>query len=164
MTDKITPSGPQAAIRPATAADVPAVREITHAAYHHYIERIGRVPAPMESDHAQNVAAGRVHVAEDAGGVVVGLVVVHAYDDHLYLDNIAVHPDAKGSGLGRRLLEFVEEHARGLGLPEIRLYTNAMMWENQKIYPRFGYEFVERRVEGIYDRFHYRKALVADAP
>ncbi|GGV25796.1 GNAT family N-acetyltransferase [Streptomyces spectabilis] len=163
MTDKITPSGAQAAIRSATAADVSAVREITHAAYHYYIERIGRVPAPMESDHAQNVAAGRVHVAE-ADGTVVGLVVVYAYDDHLYLDNIAVHPDAKGTGLGRRLLEFVDQHARGLGLPEIRLYTNALMWENQKLYPRFGYEFVERRVEGVYDRVHYRKALAPRAP
>ncbi|MFF9897416.1 GNAT family N-acetyltransferase [Streptomyces longispororuber] len=164
MTDETTASGAPrggARIRPATAADVPAVKAVTDAAYHHYIERIGRVPAPMESDHAGNVAAGRVHVAADAAGAVVGLVVVHAYEDHLYLDNIAVRPDAKGTGLGRLLLEFVEDHARALGLPEIRLYTNAMMWENQKIYPRFGYEFVERRVEGVYDRFHYRKRLTA---
>jgi hypothetical protein len=41
----------------------------------------------------------------------------------------------------------------------VRLYTNALMWENQKIYARSGYELVERRVEGPYDRFHYRKPL-----
>ncbi|WP_030560147.1 GNAT family N-acetyltransferase [Streptomyces aureocirculatus] len=146
-------------IRPAEAADVPAVQAVTDAAYHHYIERIGRVPAPMESDHAENVAAGRVYVTGPAAGTVTGLVVLYAHEDHLYLDNIAVHPDAAGQGLGRVLLEFVEDRARALGLPEIRLYTNAMMWENQKIYPRFGYEFVERRVEGVYDRFHYRKRL-----
>ncbi|MFD9907116.1 GNAT family N-acetyltransferase [Streptomyces sp. NPDC059063] len=157
MTEKITEGGPAAtAIRLATAADVPAVKAITDAAYHHYIDRIGRVPAPMEADHAADVAAGRVYVTGDP---VVGLVVVYAYEDHLYLDNIAVSPDAKGTGLGRRLLEFVDAHARALKLPEIRLYTNAMMWENQKMYPRFGYDFVERRVEGIYDRFHYRKRL-----
>ena len=35
-----------------------------------------------------------------------------------------------------------------------------MMWENQKIYPRYGYEMVERRLdEGVYDRFHYRKSI-----
>ncbi|MFD0418231.1 GNAT family N-acetyltransferase [Streptomyces sp. NPDC127108] len=161
MTDRInaaeTPGAP--AVRLATAADVPAVKAVTDAAYHHYIERIGRVPAPMESDHAANVAAGRVHVTEDTAGTVVGLVVLYAHEDHLYLDNIAVHPDAAGQGIGRVLLEFVEAHARALRLPEIRLYTNAMMWENQKIYPRFGYDFVERRVEGVYDRFHYRKRL-----
>jgi ribosomal protein S18 acetylase RimI-like enzyme len=143
-------------IRPAVAADVPAVKAVTDAAYHPYIERIGVVPQPMEADHAAEVAAGKVFVTGDP---VLGLVVVEAFADHLFLDSIAVHPDAHGTGVGRRLLHFVDAHARALGLPEIRLYTNAMMWENQRIYPRYGYEVVERRVDGPYDRVHYRKPL-----
>ncbi|MDX3116676.1 GNAT family N-acetyltransferase [Streptomyces scabiei] len=147
-------------IRPATAADVPAVKAVTDAAYTHYIERIGLVPRPMEADHAANVAAGKVFVTGDpAVGEVAGLVVVEAFEDHLLLDSIAVHPDAHGRGVGRRLLHFVDAHARALGLSEVRLYTNVMMWENQKIYPRYGYELVDRRVDGPYDRLHYRKRL-----
>ncbi|MFJ1545652.1 GNAT family N-acetyltransferase [Streptomyces sp. NPDC088246] len=144
-------------IRLATPADVPAVRAVTDAAYRHYIERIGLVPAPMEADHAADVAAGRVHVT----GVldVVGVLVLVPHDDHLFLESVAVHPDAAGRGVGRRLLAHVDAYARSLGLPEIRLYTNALMWENQKLYPRYGYELVERRVDGAYDRFHYRKRL-----
>ncbi|WP_425246895.1 GNAT family N-acetyltransferase [Streptomyces sp. NEAU-NA10] len=143
-------------IRPATAADVPAVRAVTDAAYEHYVERIGVVPQPMEADHAANVAAGKVFVTGDP---VTGLVVVEEFPDHLFLDSVAVHPDARGTGVGRRLLHFVEAHARALGLPEVRLYTNALMWENQKIYPKYGYEIVARRVDGPYDRVHYRKRL-----
>ncbi|KOG43426.1 GNAT family N-acetyltransferase [Streptomyces resistomycificus] len=143
-------------IRPATAADVPAVKAVTDAAFHPYVERIGVVPRPMEADHAANVADGKVYVT---GEPVVGLVVIEEHDDHLYLDSIAVHPDAHGSGVGGRLLRFVEARARALGLPELRLLTNAMMWENQKIYPKYGYEVVERRVDGPYDRIHYRKRL-----
>ncbi|MFJ8113220.1 GNAT family N-acetyltransferase [Streptomyces sp. NPDC096132] len=143
-------------IRPATAADVPAVKAVTDAAYTHYIERIGVVPMPMRADHAANVAAGKVFVTGDP---VTGLVVLEEFADHLFLDSIAVHPDAHGRGVGRRLLHFVDAHARALGLPEVRLYTNVMMWENQKIYPRYGYELVGRRVEGDYDRLHYRKRL-----
>ncbi|WP_123978263.1 GNAT family N-acetyltransferase [Streptomyces sp. Ag109_O5-1] len=143
-------------IRPAGAADVPAVKAVTDMAYHHYIARIGVVPQPMEADHAANVAAGRVFVVGDP---VVGLVVIEAHEDHLFLDSIAVHPDAHGQGMGRRLLEFVDARVRALGLPEVRLYTNALMWENQKIYPKLGYEVVERRVDGPYDRVHYRKRL-----
>ena len=144
-------------IRPAGSADVPAVKAVTDAAYEHYIERIGLVPQPMRRDHAANVAAGQVYVTGDP---VVGLVVIEERADHLYLDNIAVRPDAQGQGVGGRLLRFVEAHARALGLPEVRLYTNAKMWENQEIYPKFGYEVVERRVDGPYDRVHYRKRLV----
>ncbi|MET9085364.1 GNAT family N-acetyltransferase [Streptomyces sp. NPDC004237] len=143
-------------IRPARAADVPAVKAVTDMAYGHYIARIGVVPQPMEADHMANVAAGRVFVV---GEPVIGLVVIEAHDDHLFLDSVAVHPDAHGQGVGRRLLEFVEARARALGLPEVRLYTNALMWENQKIYPKYGYQVVARRVDGPYDRVHYRKRL-----
>jgi ribosomal protein S18 acetylase RimI-like enzyme len=143
-------------IRAAVAADVPAVKAVTDAAYHPYIERIGVVPVPMRADHAANVAAGRVFVTGDP---VVGLVVLEEHEDHLFLDSIAVHPEAHGQGVGRLLLRFVDARARALGLPEVRLYTNAMMWENQKIYPKYGYDVVERRVTGPYDRIHYRKRL-----
>lgn len=143
-------------VRPAATDDVPAVRAVTDAAYHPYVARIGVVPQPMEADHMADVAAGKVFVT---GEPVVGLVVVEAFADHLFLDSIAVHPDAHGTGVGRRLLRFVDARARELGLDEIRLYTNAMMWENQKIYPKYGYEVVERRVDGPYDRIHYRKRL-----
>ncbi|MGW0498772.1 GNAT family N-acetyltransferase [Streptomyces sp. NPDC003007] len=143
-------------IRPAGAADVPAVAEVIDAAFRPYVERIGRAPQPMREDHAANVAAGKVFVTGDP---VTGLVVVEAFEDHLFLDTIAVHPAAHGRGLGRRLLRFVEAHARGLGLSEIRLYTNALMRENQKIYPRYGYERVEPRTDGPPDRLHYRKRL-----
>ncbi|MGW2423119.1 GNAT family N-acetyltransferase [Streptomyces sp. NPDC001709] len=143
-------------VRPAGADDVPAVKAVTDAAYHHYIERIGVVPQPMEADHAANVAAGKVFVT---GEPVDGLVVIEALAGHLFLDSIAVHPGAHGTGVGRRLLHFVDARARELGLGEIRLYTNALMWENQRIYPKYGYEVVERRVDGPYDRIHYRKLL-----
>ncbi|MEV7286420.1 GNAT family N-acetyltransferase [Streptomyces sp. NPDC093252] len=143
-------------IRLATQEDIAAVKAVTDAAYRRYIARIGVVPQPMEADHAAEVAAGRVFVT---GVPVTGLVVVRAYPDHFFLDSIAVHPDAHGRGVGRRLLEFVDARARALGLPEVRLYTNALMWENQEIYPRFGYEIVERRTDGPYDRIHYRKPL-----
>ncbi|MFF3908975.1 GNAT family N-acetyltransferase [Streptomyces sp. NPDC001848] len=156
MTDATEDAGTTEEVRRALATDVPAVRAVTDAAYHHYIARIGVVPKPMEADHAGDVAAGRVFVT---GQPVNGIVVVAAFEDHLFLDSIAVHPDVQGRGVGRRLLAFVDARARALGLTEVRLYTNALMWENRTIYPRYGYEVVERRVDGPYDRFHYRKRL-----
>lgn len=59
-----------ARIRPAVAADVPEVRAVVDVAFRPYVARIGVVPVPMEADHAANVAAGRVFVAElaDDGG------------------------------------------------------------------------------------------------
>ncbi|OPF82129.1 N-acetyltransferase [Streptomyces antioxidans] len=143
-------------IRPATAADADTVKAVIDAAYRPYIARIGLRPAPMDADHAADIAAGRVFVTGDP---VVGVLVLVAGPGHLVLENIAVHPDAARQGVGRHLLAFAETHARALGLPEIRLYTNALMWENQEIYPRYGYEVTERRQDGPYDRVHYRKHI-----
>ncbi|AEM80199.1 GNAT family N-acetyltransferase [Streptomyces violaceusniger] len=148
-------------IRPATVADVDAIRAVTDAAYRPYVARIGVRPAPMDADHAADIAAGRVFVTGDP---VVGVLVLVAEPGHLVLESIAVDPDAHRQGVGRRLLAFAELHARALGLPEIRLYTNALMWENQEIYPRYGYEVTERRQHGAYDRIHYRKRIPQEAP
>ncbi|MEV6133013.1 GNAT family N-acetyltransferase [Streptomyces violaceusniger] len=148
-------------VRPATPADVDAVEAVTDAAYRPYVARIGVRPAPMDADCAADIAAGRVFVTGDP---VVGVLVLVAEPDHLVLESIAVHPDAHRQGVGRRLLAFAELHARALGRPEIRLYTNAHMWENQEIYPRYGYEVTERRQDGAYDRIHYRKRIPGATP
>lgn len=96
MAERIADDRAGEGVRPAVAADVPAVRALTDAAYRPYIARIGVVPQPMEADHAADVAAGRVFVT---GKPVAGLVVVEARGDHLFLDSLAVHPDAQGQGV-----------------------------------------------------------------
>ncbi|MFE0515799.1 GNAT family N-acetyltransferase, partial [Streptomyces sp. NPDC058964] len=96
-------------IRQAGAADVPAVKAVTDAAYHHYIERIGVVPQPMRADHAANVAAGMVFVTGDP---VTGLVVIEAHPDHLFLDSIAVRPHPPRNGGGRPRVDIVDAPPR----------------------------------------------------
>ena len=100
--------------------------------------RIGLRPIPMDADYPELVRSGVVWVAED-GGNIAGLVVLIAHDDHVLVDNLAVEPSHQGRGIGRQLLAFAEEHARGLGLDEMRLYTHVKMTENQAIYARLGY-------------------------
>ncbi|MFV2121820.1 GNAT family N-acetyltransferase, partial [Streptomyces sp. Act-28] len=89
---------------------------------------------------------------------VRGPVVVRTEPDPPYLDAIAVRPDARGTGLGRRLLAFVEDRARALGPPRVRLLTNTTTWENRRTHERYGHEVVERRVDGPHDRSHYRRS------
>ncbi|MBO0843093.1 MAG: GNAT family N-acetyltransferase [Nocardioides sp.] len=57
----------------------------------------------------------------------------------MLLTNVAVHPSLQRSGLGRRLLALAEERALAAGKPVIRLYTNVVMVENQRIYEHLGY-------------------------
>ena len=57
----------------------------------------------------------------------------------LLLENIAVDPVAHGQGIGRRLMQRVEQHAIEMGLPVVRLYTNKAFATNLGFYRRLGY-------------------------
>jgi ribosomal protein S18 acetylase RimI-like enzyme len=147
-------------VRPAEPEDAAAVRDLVRASYSKYVERIGKEPAPMLEDYAALIRAGEVWVlAGEAGGEVLGVLVMRPAGDHLFVDNVAVAPRHQGRGLGRELMAFAEERARRDGLPEIRLYTNEKMLENLAVYAKLGFEETGRRLDGGYRRVFMRKRL-----
>jgi GNAT superfamily N-acetyltransferase len=148
-------------IRSANTADVATVARIIHDAYQHYIARMGKPPGPMLDDYAALVVEGVVWVIEEADKLV-GVLVLLPKSDHLLLDNVAVRPSPQGKGFGRQLLEFAEAEALRQGYGEIRLYTNQMMTENQRLYASTGYEEIGRGTEAGYERVFMRKQTGID--
>ncbi len=145
-------------LRPATAADAPAIARCVEAAYSHYIERIGEPPGPMLDDYPQVVRDHRVFVVE-SGGEIAGAIVLIEDRGTMLLDNVAVLPSRQGEGIGRRLMLLAEEEARRLGYNCIDLYTHELMTENFALYARNGYEEIERRTEKGFPRIYMRKRL-----
>ena len=134
------------------------IRAVTESAYAAHVEAVGRRPAPMDADHAGDVAAGRVSVLE-VEGRVAGAIVLVPERDHLLVASVAVVPDLQGHGHGAALMRFAEQWARALGLPEIRLYTHVRMTQNLEFYPRLGYEETERRTQRGFPRVFFRKRV-----
>ena len=149
-------------IRRATDADRPAVQRLAAVAFTPYIERIGRPPGPMTADYGRALADSRVWVVDGVGSLDA-VMVLEEHADHLLIEVIAVDPAAQGRGVGTVLLDRAEADARELGLPEVRLYTNAAMTENLLYYPRRGFEETGRRTEDGFRRVHYRKAVTPRA-
>jgi GNAT superfamily N-acetyltransferase len=156
-----TPAVPTPAIptvRPAVAADVPAIERIVHDAYVKYVARIGKPPGPMLDDYAARVAAGEVSVCAD-GEEIAGILVLEPAADHLLLDNIAVAPAWQGRGVGRLLLDFADHQARRAGHAELRLYTHVLMHENIALYARLGWQETGRGEQAGFQRVFMRKAV-----
>lgn len=145
-------------LRDATTADAPRLSDVVHAAYRHYVDRLGVRPRPMEDDHARVVAENRVTVAV-RGREIVGLVVLRDQAGSLLVDNIAVVPGAQGAGIGRALLEHAEATARREGRDAIGLCTHELMVENRALYARIGYVEQERSPEMDAPLIHLRKLL-----
>jgi GNAT superfamily N-acetyltransferase len=148
-------------MRKATAADLPTVREIVNAAYRMYLPRMDRPPAPMLSDYAPGIEAGTLWVTGNPPDALISLVPA---DGSLLVENLAVHPRAQRTGLGRRLMEFAESEAARLGLARLSLYTNVVMTENQAIYARLGYRETRRETEDGYQRVYMEKAVERALP
>jgi ribosomal protein S18 acetylase RimI-like enzyme len=126
------------AFRRAGPADAATVAAITNAAYAKWVPVIGRKPKPMIADYDTAV---RDHLVDLAylDGKAVGLIELIPAADHLLLENIAVDPAAHGQGIGRRLMQRVEEHAVAMDLAVVRLYTNKAFATNLDFYRRLGY-------------------------
>lgn len=108
---------------------------------------------------------GRLWIAEDDGEVVgvVGLTLEEPEVGQLRW--FLVSPQARG-GLGRRLLDLVLEHARSVGLRNVRLWTVAGLDAAARLYTRAGF----RRTEEVpgrrfgHDLVEVRYDLELDAP
>lgn len=140
-------------IRRAGFHDAEGFGRCLDAAYASFAARIPDLPS-MSEDCAGEIERNLVWVAE-AGGAIVGGLVLIPREGFMLLANVAVHPDGRGTGLGRRLLTLAESEAVERGYAEMRLNTHADMPETIGLYARNGW--IETGREG--NTVSMRKAL-----
>jgi len=126
------------ALRQAVAADAPAIRALTRAAYAKWVPLIGREPKPMTADYEAAVRNHRFDLLY-AEGELAALIETILGAGHLLIENLAVLPAFQGRGFARKLMAHVERLASASGCRETRLYTNKLFAENVEFYARLGY-------------------------
>lgn len=92
----------------------------------------------------------------EAGGQILGYAVVWYMADEAELGNLAVEPNSRRRGLGRRLLERAIESARARKAERIYLEVRTSNEGAQRLYERRGF-----RVAGL--RRRYYRLPVEDA-
>ena len=78
----------------------------------------------------------------ERGGEIVGSVFLMKTDDPQVgkLRLLYVEPDARGLGLGRRLVRTCIERARGAGFGKLTLWTNDVLTAARRVYVSEGFE------------------------
>ena len=76
------------------------------------------------------------------------------------LKRMWIAPSARGLGLGRRLLEELERHARDAGVGVLRLETNRALSEAIALYRRSGYVEVDAFNDEPYAHHWFEKRLI----
>jgi predicted GNAT family N-acyltransferase len=100
-----------------------------------------RRPLGLAQDEADlKGEEGQIHIAALAGDAVVGTVVLKPIDAHLMkLRQMAVSPDLRGTGLGRRIVLFAEDCARARGFTRIEMSARESA---RGFYEALGYQVV----------------------
>lgn len=133
-------------MRPARVGDLDRLRAIERAAGARFAE-IGMPeiaadePMPVEA-LAQYQRDGRAWVA-DAGGRLVGYVLVDRVDGGLHIEQLSVVPDHGGRGIGRMLIDQVVDEARRRRRPRLSLTTFQSVPWNGPYYERLGFRALD---------------------
>ena len=147
-------------IRRATISDAEAVAKCVADAYRHYVPRMGKAPGPMLEDYREVIQHHEVYVIDsnkELAEGIDGVLVMVKQPERFLLDNIAVHPRAQGSGLGRALMDLAEISAREAGYGSVQLYTHECMTENIAMYKKLGFRETNRITEKGYQRIYFEK-------
>ncbi len=115
-------------------ADLEAVIEIEKASFHTPWSRHAFLAELYENKRARYFVA-----REKAVGKVVGYVGIWLILDEAHITNIAVHPDFRKKGIGKRLMLSAIEYAESQGVSAVTLEVRASNIIAQRLYEKMGF-------------------------
>ncbi|HEY7048891.1 MAG TPA: GNAT family N-acetyltransferase [Jatrophihabitantaceae bacterium] len=133
-------------IRAALEIDLPIVREIERAAGVLFNEAGMRFVGEMEPTSLDDLRRvqrdGRAWVFVDADDRPVAFMLADAVDGRGHVDQVSVHPEHAGHGIGRQLIDRTDEWAAEQGLSDLTLTTYVEVPWNGPYYERLGFRFI----------------------
>lgn len=119
-------------IEPMKVEDVEAVLEIERASFATPWSRLAFLSELLENERA-------VYLVAREGEQVVGYIGMWRILDEGHITNLAVHPDLRQQGIGRRLLETLCNLSMAKGLRRLTLEVRVSNHVAQRLYQSFGF-------------------------
>ena len=113
---------------------------------------------PPSSAHRLTVEGLRRKSGEETGFLatyedrIVGCVFAVEREQDCYVGKLAVEPELQGQGIGKRLVEAVEEFAAAHGKGALELQTRLELAANHAAFARLGFRETARTAHQGYDR------------
>ena len=143
--------------RKINTADTPEVAEICNAAlgYDVDVENVKRQIEKLTNDKNQHIIIG---YEDETIRKIIGFVHAQMYESFysdlgLNILGLAVNPDFQGRGIGRKLMNKLEEYAIDNNISFIRLNSALKREEAHKFYEHIGYtcDKVQKRFIKVFE-------------
>ena len=156
MTVEISPA-------PTEFGDWDLLMKLLHTAFAYQNDRIDP-PSSIHRFDAESIAlkAKDEHLflaVED--GELVGCIFAKPRVGSLYVGKLAVWPHRQGQGIGRRLIQTVEEFARQAGHAALELNTRIELTENHEIFAALGFV---KTAEHAHDGYNHTTFITMQKP
>jgi ribosomal protein S18 acetylase RimI-like enzyme len=146
-----------------TGADARWCLEQYYAELEERFERGFRASRSLESDPAVFRPPSGVFLLGTVDGLPVACGALRLLDGGVgYIKRMWVDDTMRGTGLGRRLLQALEDAAANRGCQVVQLETNKTLTEAQALYRSAGYEEVESFNDEFYADHWFRKRLTVE--
>ncbi|RZT26956.1 acetyltransferase (GNAT) family protein [Kribbella sp. VKM Ac-2569] len=130
-------------IRTAQRDELPALQELEVAAGVLFrnigMTDVAEHPPPALEIFEQSWEAGQLWVSVDDADKPTGFVFVKLVDGGVHIEQVSVHPDHQGHGIGRQLIEYIGTWAAEQGFPVLTLSTFRSVPWNAPYYARLGF-------------------------
>ncbi len=123
--------------RLATAADAARIIAVVNAAFS--VEDFLEGTRTDEARLAAMMEKGRILLAENAEGKLLGSIYYELRGERGYLGMLAVDPAEQGRGLARKIVEAAEDRLRSAGCDDVEIIVLNMRPDLLPIYERFGF-------------------------
>ena len=149
-------------IRRYSAEDRESVRRLHDEALYDVGAHLGEGPWDEDLDHIESVylcGGGEFLVGESDDKIVAMGALKRACDEQAELKRMRVEPAMQRQGLGRKMLEELEDRARDLGYSTLHLDTTVQQTGARRLYTSSGYREKGRGEIGPFDCVFYEKEL-----
>ena len=126
-------------IRTVQVKDAGQIRDLCHQALG-YDSTLEKVAAQIDKFNSPDSDHFCFVYEEDQTGNILGYVEAEVYESLYSILGLAVFPSAQGRGIGRQLMERVEELAKSKHYAFIRLNSASHRKEAHHFYEQIGYE------------------------
>lgn len=134
MSVEVTGCGAEA------AKDVYELTTLAYSAYAALDPPSGALTEGVDDVAAELEAHGGA-LARDSTSIV-GSLRLERHDDRLHLRRVAVHPDRRGEGIARAMVDWCVEEARRTGAARLTLGVRDQLPANRRVWEKLGFSVV----------------------